>query len=190
MSRGAGRPLDARGRRRAFAVAVGVLGISSVLLMQLPQEQGTDGVTGTPTVLGVARTAPLPAATAPAPATTTAAAPAPPFGVAAQRAAIECARRFLSAYLRFEVGDDDATVRAALRATATPAFAHELLAKPPRLGAAAPQRPGQIDGLELSDGPRATRLVVAATIRRATTVTPLMLRLAREEGGWRISGLE
>ena len=42
------------------------------------------------------------------------------------------ARRFLAAFLRYEVGDLGPGVKAALRATATPAFAARLLARPPR----------------------------------------------------------
>lgn len=41
-------------------------------------------------------------------------------------------RRFLPPFFRYEVGDIDAQVRRALRATATPAFAAALLATPPR----------------------------------------------------------
>jgi hypothetical protein len=42
------------------------------------------------------------------------------------------ARRFLSAFLRYEVGDLDPQVRATLRDAATPGFAARLLAAPPR----------------------------------------------------------
>jgi hypothetical protein len=43
------------------------------------------------------------------------------------------ARRFLAAFFRYEAGEEDRSVRVALRATATPAFGGELLAAPPRV---------------------------------------------------------
>ncbi|ADB49875.1 hypothetical protein [Conexibacter woesei] len=188
MSGWGSRPLDARGRRWAFALAAAAIALSGVLLMRFGGEPARDDDAGpAPTVLSVARTTPV--AVAPTPRTTTTpAAPAPPLGVSEQRAAVAAARRFLGAYLHWEVGDARGGVRVALRANATRAFGDELLSSPPRVSGA-PARPGRIDGLELGDTLRAETPAVAATVDRGGTVTPLIMRLAREEGRWRISGL-
>lgn len=183
------RSLDARGRRRAFALAAAAIALSGALLMRFGGEPARDDGGGgrAPTVLGAARTSP--AAPATTQRTTTSVAPAPPLGPAEQRAVVATARRFLGAYLRWEVGDATAGVRAALRASATRAFGRELRSAALR-SAGAPRRPGRIDGVELGDDLRAETLKVGATIDRDGTITPLTMRLAREEGGWRISGLE
>jgi hypothetical protein len=58
----------------------------------------------------------------------------------AHRAAlVVAARRFLSAFFRYEVGETGPSVRSALRANATPAFAAELLRSPVRVPAQRPQ---------------------------------------------------
>lgn len=56
------------------------------------------------------------------------------------------ARRFLAGFFRYEAGEAGRNVRRALRATATPAFADELLAAPPTVigGRLPPARLGRL----------------------------------------------
>jgi len=185
MSGWASRPLGDAARRRTFIAAAGVLTVSAIGLAMLgpapqrPQRAAQDGapeVLTTPSVTAITTT------------TVAAPTPTPPLAVADQRATLRAARGFLRAYLRFEVADHAAAVRRALRRTATGAFASDLLANPPRTAGVRPHA-GRVDGLELADDATAADVSVSATIDRAGEVTPLTVRLAREDGRWLVSGL-
>jgi hypothetical protein len=105
-----------------------------------------------------------------------------------QHAAVRRARAFLTAYLRFEVGDSATAARRAIRRTATSDLARALRDPPRVAGDARPER-GRIARLELGAAPSARGVEVVATIARGGSLTPLTVRLELEEGGWRVSGL-
>jgi hypothetical protein len=186
MSGWASRPLGDAGRRRTFAAVAVMLGASAVALALGVGPQERREPHRAPAAQGPA----VIASTGTTAATSTVAAPtpAPRPAVADQRASLRSARAFLRGYLRFEVGDGAASVRRALRRTATAAFARDLLANPPRTTRVRP-RAGRLDGLELADDATAEDMSVVATIARGDTVTPLTLRLARAQDGWRVGGL-
>jgi hypothetical protein len=56
-------------------------------------------------------------------------------GTAAGPAAIAVAREFAGAFVRYETGDDEGTVRKTFGETATPQLSRSLLRRPPRLPA-------------------------------------------------------
>ena len=106
------------------------------------------------------------------------------------RAATPVARRFLAALLAFELSGGTPEVRAALRASATPALARFLIARPPRRPAgAAPPRRGRLVGLEPLTAASSGRLELAATIARPGRRTGLIVTLRRGGDGWRVSAL-
>lgn len=124
-------------------------------------------------------------------------APDIPRRLVIDRAAAESiARRFFAAFARYELGELDPCIEASLRATATGAFARELIATPPRipqpvreLGVAVLRRlefvPGQIDGRK--DGLLTAELV--GSVERGGERTPIAIELAREGGEWRVAGI-
>lgn len=100
------------------------------------------------------------------------------------------ARRFLAAFLRYEVGQEGARLTAALRATATPSFAKRLLARPPRVPVAGrlppPARLGRLQVGFLSGA--ATRALVSATAWRGPRPEELSFVFARRRSRWLASG--
>jgi len=97
------------------------------------------------------------------------------------------ARRFLTAFLRYEVGDRSSATSRALRATATPAFAAGLRRRPPRPSAAAPRAPARLGPLTIA---RLTPTLAAvnATARRAAGPEQLSFLFARTATGrWQAS---
>lgn len=113
------------------------------------------------------------------------------------RAAAEpVAGRFFAAFSLYEVGLADEKVRRELRATATPAFAEELLAAPPRLppGASKPERAflgrvGFVPGDAGASGRRLTSGELVGVVRRGAAAEPIAIELRRVGRGWRVPGL-
>lgn len=103
------------------------------------------------------------------------------------------ARRFFAAFSSYEQGDRRSGIARALHATATAAFARELLAAPPRAVAGAASAPATLGRVEFVPGRgRGGRLVAAEIVgvtRRGGREEPLSIRLRAERAGWRVSGL-
>lgn len=98
------------------------------------------------------------------------------------------ARRFLAAFFRYEVGELGPGVRRALRATATPGFAAELLAAPPRRP---PQKvpaavPGRLAIAAASLSP--PRAVVGGSARRGGEAEQFSFVFEAVDGAWLASG--
>jgi hypothetical protein len=100
------------------------------------------------------------------------------------------AGRFLTAFLRYEVGDLSAPVRRALRAGATRPFADRLLSHPPRPPAAGRFPPRatlrRIDIAFVS--PLATRAVVSGSALRDGLPEEFSFLLVRRRQTWLASG--
>lgn len=99
------------------------------------------------------------------------------------------ARSFLGAFLRYEVGELGPRVKRALRASATPRFAHELLAAPPRAppgGFPSPAAIGTIAVAFVSVLP--PRVVVSAAGQRVGTAEQLSFVFERRGSIWLASG--
>ncbi len=95
------------------------------------------------------------------------------------------ARRFLVAFLSYEVGAGDSEVRAALRATTTPAFADQLLQQRSRRSAEHPApnpRLGDLAVVLLSVNPPLAS--VTATARRPSGPEQLSFVFALRNGRW------
>jgi len=110
-------------------------------------------------------------------------------GVAGFRAMLgSTARRFLAAFFRYEVGELEPGVRRALRATATPDFATELLGalphRPPRSPAAAV--PGRLEMAVVSFSP--PRVLVSGSARRGGRAEQFSFVFEAVEGVWLASG--
>jgi hypothetical protein len=101
------------------------------------------------------------------------------------------ARRFLAAYLRYEVGERGPLVRRGIRCCATPRFARLLLANPPR--SAASQRslaPARLRGLEVSFQPTRPGLAfVGGVALRGVRREPFSFQFSYTAAGWRASGI-
>ena len=98
------------------------------------------------------------------------------------------ASRFLSAFFEYEVGDLEPEVRRHLAASATPAFAAELLRHPPR----PPGRPSSAARLRTlsttittTDPPRA---LISGSARRGTAVEQFSFLFVSTASGWRAGG--
>lgn len=100
------------------------------------------------------------------------------------------AHRFLTAFLRYEVGDLSPPVRRALRTSSTRRFADRLLSFPPRRSAAGRFPPRatlqRVDIAFLS--PLATRAVVSGTARRGGLSEEFSFVLTRRGATWLTSG--
>lgn len=99
------------------------------------------------------------------------------------------ARRFLAAFLRYEVGELDHRGRQALRATATPGFAAELLRAPPHLWAA-PSRPALLLRLSIAYfSPNPPRALITGSARRGENDEQFSFLFKARAGTWLASGL-
>lgn len=111
----------------------------------------------------------------------------------AQAKAEPVARRFFAAFSRYELGERSAGVARALRASATAAFARELLAAPPRRVAGAPAAPASLGRVEFipgrSGGGRLVGGEIVGVTRRDGRAEPISIELEAERGSWRVSGL-
>jgi hypothetical protein len=116
-----------------------------------------------------------------------AAAPAPAAVVTKElpAAALGVARRFAEAFVLYEVGEADPTVRLALRQTAVPALAKALAERPPRQPAAADAPLAEV--LNVVAGPRYGRTgSVSVALLRLGATSELRLQLQRTDAGWRV----
>jgi len=110
-----------------------------------------------------------------------------------RREAEPVARAFHAAFSRYELGEGDA---AALRATAMPELARELLASPPRplpgVERRAPARLGRLELVPLA-GDRSRRMLttveLVGTVRRGDRRDPIAFELRWQEGRWLVEGL-
>ena len=95
-------------------------------------------------------------------------------------AAIDVARRFSSAFVRYETGDTDAKVRTAFAATATPQLARALLQRPPRLPANAKVPKAKV--LNVVPGPRSgDTFTLSAALLRVGITSELRIDVERNE---------
>jgi hypothetical protein len=116
--------------------------------------------------------------------------PKPPVGV--PEAIERAGRRFLDAYLRFEVGGDSRAVRAALRGAATPPLVRYLTGQPQRRppGAEVPEK-ATINALRILRGPQQDpqRRTLIATIDRDGVISPLELEVEQRGGRWLVASV-
>ena len=98
-------------------------------------------------------------------------------------------RRFVSAFLRFEVGDLSSQVRASLRASATSGFARELEAAPPRpVGRRSPAT-ARIERLDISFlSGSAGRALLSGVARRPDGPEEFSFLFARRGHRWQAVG--
>ncbi len=100
------------------------------------------------------------------------------------------ARRFLGAFLRYEVGEGGSAAAATLRATATRSFAARLLAAPPRAPAAGgfptAARLGELEVGLLA--PAANRALISASAVRAGRPEQLSFLFVRRGASWLAMG--
>lgn len=100
------------------------------------------------------------------------------------------ARRFVPAFLRYEVGEIDAGVRRTLRATATAEFAADLLAVPPRPPAGGFPPRAHLQRLAVRLSPNAAfHAFVEGTALRGDVPEAFSLEFEYEEGLWLASGV-
>jgi hypothetical protein len=100
------------------------------------------------------------------------------------------ARRFLVAFLRYEVGERGSGVVVALRATSTRRFAARLLGAPPRAPAASGfPPPAKLRKLQVAFlSAAASRALISALARRGGRPEDLSFLFTRTAAGWRASG--
>lgn len=165
-----------RWRLALFYLAVAALAAAGVVFAGA----GT-GSTPTPTTAS-------PPAAARAPVVLPSSAAPPP--VAALRASLgREAHRFLGVFFRYEVGARGPALRSAVRATATPAFAAELLGSPPPPPSRplAPARPGRLTiTLASVSPPRA--LVSGSASRGGPAAEQFSFLFEADHGAWLASG--
>jgi hypothetical protein len=102
----------------------------------------------------------------------------------------QAARRFVPAFLRYEVGDIDAGVRRALRATATAEFAASLLAVPPRPPAGGFPPRARLQRLVVKFSPSAAfNAFVEGTAVRGGAAENFSFEFEYGEGAWLASGV-
>jgi hypothetical protein len=103
------------------------------------------------------------------------------------------ARRFIAAFARYELGASEAGVARALRASATRAFAGELLDAPPRVGSAPAPASLRLEGVELVPGAvargRVETVVLVGRLLRGRRSQPIAIELRRRARGWAVAGL-
>lgn len=110
---------------------------------------------------------------------------------AGQRAVALATRRFLAAFLPYEVGRADAPIRRALRAAATEEFATTLLAAPPRPLSGGVPRQAQVLDLQvaLERGGAAPRAVASGRLRRGGAIEGFAYYFERGASGWLAAGV-
>lgn len=97
-------------------------------------------------------------------------------------------RRFVVAFLRYEVGDLSGAVRAALRASATPHFARELLASP-RPSDSASHSPARIERIDLSFlAASGRRALLTGVAQRPDGPEEFAFAFERRGGRWLATG--
>ena len=102
-------------------------------------------------------------------------------------AAIDVARRFSGAFVLYETGRDDAKVRAAFDATASPRLTQALLRRPPRLPANVKVPEAKV--LNVVPGPRhGDTFTLSASLLRVGVTSELRIDVQRDEsGGWQVT---
>jgi hypothetical protein len=103
-------------------------------------------------------------------------------------AAIDVARRFSGAFVRYETGDDGAKVRAAFTATASPRLKQALLRRPPRLPANVKVPKAKV--LNIVPGPRhGGTFTLSASLLRVGVTSELRIDVQRDEesGQWQVT---
>ena len=112
-------------------------------------------------------------------------APRRPGPKASPGAPAASARRFLTAFLRYEVGDRDPSVARDLRRTSTHQFASDLLRDPPLRRGQAEGRPATLGRLSIVPIPGDPPLVsVSATARRRSGPEQLSFVFELRGGRW------
>jgi hypothetical protein len=97
------------------------------------------------------------------------------------------AREFLGAFLRYEGGELNRSVRRSLRRWATAEFASELLGEPPRLQETLPR--ARIDQLRVREASwKPAIAVVDGVANRANESERFSFLFARSGGRWRAGG--
>ncbi len=103
-------------------------------------------------------------------------------------AAIDVARRFSGAFVLYETGNTDVTVRKAFAATATPQLTKALLRRPPRLPANVEVPKAKV--LNVVPGPRkGDTFTLSASLLRVGVTSELRIDVQREKesGEWRVT---
>jgi len=103
-------------------------------------------------------------------------------------AAIDVARRFSGAFVLYETGRDDAKVRAALDATASPRLTQALLRRPPRLPANVEVPKAKV--LNVVPGPRhGDTFTLSASLLRVGVTSELRIDVQRDKssGEWQVT---
>ncbi len=103
-------------------------------------------------------------------------------------AAIDVARRFSSAFVRYETGSTDSAVRKAFEATASPQLTKALLRRPPRLPANAKVPKAKV--LNVVPGPRqGSTFTLSASLLRVGITSELRIDVQREgrSGEWQVT---
>jgi hypothetical protein len=114
----------------------------------------------------------------------------PPALSGGRRAVAAAARRFLAAFLRYEVGDARPPGLVALRATSTEAFVAQLLLAPPRPAAAGLPRRARLAGIEITlPSDAAPRALVSGALRRQGSVEGFAFLFERHGQRWLASGV-
>jgi hypothetical protein len=181
------RTLDDAARRRAFRIAAPILVVGVVGLMLLPGD-GPDTASHRARSGDQRRVIAQPTALAtPSRSATPAPQPMLELDDRDRSAIVARSRLFLTALLRYERGTITPDVRQALRRTATPRLATELLERPPRHPPGLDDQTGRIAGLEPTDDPDSPVVAVSATIERGRRLTPLTVVLERGRGSWLVS---
>ncbi len=103
-------------------------------------------------------------------------------------AAIDVARRFSDAFVLYETGRNDAKVRAALDATASPRLTQALLRRPPRLPANVKVPKAKV--LNVVPGPRSgDTFTLSASLLRVGVTSELRIDVQRDKGSgqWQVT---
>jgi hypothetical protein len=103
-------------------------------------------------------------------------------------AAIDVARRFSDAFVLYETGRNDAKVRAALNATASPRLTQALLRRPPRLPANVEVPKAKV--LNVVPGPRSgDTFTLSASLLRVGVTSELRIDVQRDKGSgqWQVT---
>jgi len=109
---------------------------------------------------------------------------------AGQRAVAAAARRFLAAFLAYEVGRADAPIARALRAASTEEFALTLLAEPPRPAISGIPRRAHLLDLQVGLGAgAAARALVRGRLRRGGATEAFAFFFERRASGWLAAGV-
>ncbi len=98
------------------------------------------------------------------------------------------ARRFLAAFLRYEVGHETSATRRDIRATTAPALARSLLAAPPRTPPKKPV-PARLIAVELNGSDGSLTELNAVLARPGGAPTVVVVTVTHAPGGPVVSGL-